>query len=250
MLWSAGAKPRILVPAGLWERLDARQRDTLLLHELAHLRRRDHWVRWIELLATALYWWNPVCWWARHELREAEEQCCDAWVLWAMPGSFRDYASALLEAVDFVSIRPSVPLLASGMGQFGHLKRRLTMLKQGNVARALTLDRFRRRLRRGSDSALDRADSGGGLQTANDLRKARDNGRRARGRLEPVDHPGRRREADRIEFQRSTTGAAARGSIGSGACNASRSGEDRHRSSPADAWLRVSPGCGARVSRP
>jgi hypothetical protein len=85
-----------------------------------------------------LYWWNPICWWARHELREAEEQCCDAWVMWALPGSFKKYASALLEAVEFVSVRPSAPLLASGMGQFGDLRRRLTMLKQGEVARALT----------------------------------------------------------------------------------------------------------------
>ncbi|HEX4794100.1 MAG TPA: M56 family metallopeptidase [Humisphaera sp.] len=142
MLWSAGFSPRVLVPSGLWERLDSAQRDTLLLHELAHLRRRDHWVRWLELLVTALYWWLPIVWWARHQMREAEEQCCDAWVLWAMPDSFRQYASALLEAVDFVSVRRSVPLLASGMGQFGHLRRRLTMLKQGDVARAMSWTGF------------------------------------------------------------------------------------------------------------
>ncbi len=142
MLWGIG-KARVLVPRELWGRLDRRQRHTLLVHELAHLRRRDHWVRYVELLATALYWWNPICWWARHELREAEEQCCDAWVMDMMPGAFREYAHALLEAVDFISAdggaprRDAVPTLASGMGQFGHLKRRLTMLKQGQVARAL-----------------------------------------------------------------------------------------------------------------
>jgi beta-lactamase regulating signal transducer with metallopeptidase domain len=138
MVWPAGKRAVVLVPSALWGRLDNHQRDTLLLHELAHLRRRDHWVRWFELIVTVLYWWNPICWWARHELREAEEQCCDAWVLWALPGSFKQYASALLEAVEFVSVRPSAPLLASGMGQFGDLRRRLTMLKQGEVARALS----------------------------------------------------------------------------------------------------------------
>jgi beta-lactamase regulating signal transducer with metallopeptidase domain len=145
MLWPIGRWPRLLIPRALWDRLDPIQRDTVLLHELAHWARRDHWVRWIELLATSLYWWLPACWWARRELRRAEEQCCDAWVLWAMPGTFHNYANALLEAVEFVSVRadrPSasiaVPALASGMGQFSDLKGRLTMLKHGNVSRALS----------------------------------------------------------------------------------------------------------------
>lgn len=145
MLWTAGTCARLLVPSALWQRLDEVQRDAVLLHELAHWARRDHWVRWIEIVATTLYWWLPPCWLARRELREAEEQCCDAWVLWALPGKFRHYANALLEAVEFISIRadrPSalnaVPALASGMGQFRHLKRRLAMLKNGNVSRALS----------------------------------------------------------------------------------------------------------------
>jgi beta-lactamase regulating signal transducer with metallopeptidase domain len=140
MLWGGfrgRGGTRVLVPERLWAELDASQRRTLLVHELAHLHRRDHWVRWIEVGATVLYWWDPMCWWTRQQLREAEEQCCDAWVLHLMPGSFRAYAEALLAAVEFISTagsvapRPeAVPALASGMGQFGHLKRRLTMLKQ------------------------------------------------------------------------------------------------------------------------
>lgn len=145
MLWAAGGPARLLVPAGLWERLDPDQRDTLLAHELAHLRRRDHWVRPLELLATALYWWHPAVWWARYELREAEEQCCDAWVVWSLPGSLRHYMNALLEAVEYVSegfdlsARPTTPALASGMGQFQHLKRRLLMMKHSNVIQTRSL---------------------------------------------------------------------------------------------------------------
>ena len=149
MLYALGRKPRLLIPEALWDRLDDNQQSSLLVHELAHLRRGDHRVRVLELLVTILYWWNPVAWWARRELREAEEQCCDAWVVWLMPGSARHYASALLEAVEFVSqqhhggsrnIRPhpSVPLLASGMGEFYRLRRRLIMIKTMRVTRKLT----------------------------------------------------------------------------------------------------------------
>src|SRR5262249_8559971 len=55
----------LLIPSALWERLTPDQRDALLVHELAHLRRRDHWVRLVEMAATCLYWWHPLVWWAR-----------------------------------------------------------------------------------------------------------------------------------------------------------------------------------------
>jgi beta-lactamase regulating signal transducer with metallopeptidase domain len=136
MLWAARL---LLLPAGLLDRLDAAGRRTLLAHELAHLRRRDHWVRLFELLVTALFWWHPVVWWARRELREAEEQCCDAWVLWALPASAKTYALALVETVDFLSeARPALPALASGMGHVHDLRRRVTMIMQGTTPRALT----------------------------------------------------------------------------------------------------------------
>src|SRR5262249_50397059 len=96
LLWALAGTARLLPPEALWNGLGDEQRATLLVHELAHLRRRDHWVRWLELLALGLYWWHPVVWWARHELREAEEQCCDAWVLWALPDAAESYARALV----------------------------------------------------------------------------------------------------------------------------------------------------------
>jgi len=138
MLWAFGRKARLLIPAGLWDRLDDGQRSTLLLHELAHYRRGDHWIRVLELLIAILFWWNPIAWWARHELREAEEQCCDAWVVWTLPRAARDYAIALMEAIDFVSAtRQGAPVLASPMGEFHDLKRRLLMIKQNTAPRAL-----------------------------------------------------------------------------------------------------------------
>jgi len=147
MIWPIGLRPRLLLPQGLLDRLTPEQGDTLLTHELAHLRRRDHWVRALELLVTGLYWWHPVVWWGRQAIREAEEECCDAWVMWVLPASSRAYASALMEALDFLagarlSARPlSGPLLpptACGLGQFQTLKRRLTMILTGTTPRALS----------------------------------------------------------------------------------------------------------------
>jgi beta-lactamase regulating signal transducer with metallopeptidase domain len=139
LLWALAGEARLLVPASLLERLTAEQWDTLLAHELAHLRRRDHWVRILELACLALYWWYPAVWWARRELREVEEQCCDAWVVWALPGAAGTYATALVEAVTYLSgARCALPLAASGIGPMRLLKRRLNMIMRGTTPRSLS----------------------------------------------------------------------------------------------------------------
>jgi beta-lactamase regulating signal transducer with metallopeptidase domain len=139
LLWALGKTPHLLLPAGLWERLGPDQQLTLLAHELAHLRRRDHWVRRLELVVAGLYWWHPVVWWAMHQLREAEEQCCDAWVVWALPEAAGAYATALVETVAFLSrTRSPLPVTASGIGHVQSLKRRLTMILRGTPPRALS----------------------------------------------------------------------------------------------------------------
>jgi hypothetical protein len=102
---------------------------TVLAHELAHFRRRDHWVRWFEALVLGIYWWHPVAWIARRQLQRAEEECCDAWVVWVLPDAATVYARTILETVDFLTTdyRPS-PVLASGLGPVHYLERRFEMI--------------------------------------------------------------------------------------------------------------------------
>jgi beta-lactamase regulating signal transducer with metallopeptidase domain len=139
MLWALGGAPRLLFPTRLLDLLDREQLDALFLHELAHYRRRDHWVRYLEMAVLILYWWHPAAWWACRELREAEEQCCDAWVVWALAGSSRAYATALVQTVAFFSqARSALPAAASGIGQARQLRRRLTMIMQGKTPRSLS----------------------------------------------------------------------------------------------------------------
>ena len=138
MVWCLGLRPFLILPAELWGRLDDSQRRTLLAHELAHLKRGDHWVRLFELAVTVTFWWLPVVWWVRKALREAEEQCCDAWVVWAFPEASRAYAETLVETVDFLSgDRSPVPAFASGIGRIHHLKRRLCMIMKGTTPHTL-----------------------------------------------------------------------------------------------------------------
>lgn len=129
MVWGVGPSTTLVLPSELDSILNRRELETLLLHELAHLKRRDHWVRLIELTAVILYWWNPVLWLCRRELRRREEECCDAWVVTTLPQESRDYARALVTCIDFVAgvPRPVAPG-ASAMGAAGLMKRRVEMI--------------------------------------------------------------------------------------------------------------------------
>ena len=139
LLWTLGSRPRLFLPSSLWHELSEDQQVALLAHELAHLKRRDHWVRYLELLVTALYWWHPVVWWACRQMREAEEECCDAWVVWALPATARAYAKALVATVDFLSeTGAALPMAASGIGQVRDLRRRLVMIMNGKTPRMLS----------------------------------------------------------------------------------------------------------------
>ena len=138
MLWAISWPTTIILPRALVSRLSPQQQLTLLAHELAHYYRRDHWVRWFEVLIVGLYWWHPVAWLARRQLQRAEEQCCDACVLWALPDAGHAYARAILETVDFLTTdcRPK-PVLASGLGPVHLLERRFEMILHTRPTRRL-----------------------------------------------------------------------------------------------------------------
>ena len=130
LVWASPfSRPRLLLPAELWRRLDPSQQDAVLTHELAHLKRRDHWVRWLEAVVLGIYWWNPVAWWARRELERTEEEACDAWVLSSQPKAASAYAETLVATTAFLSgVSLRLPPGASGVTNSLSLKRRLSML--------------------------------------------------------------------------------------------------------------------------
>ena len=79
------------------------------------------------------FWWNPVAWWARHQLRIAEESCCDELAVGTGRSCPKTYAKALLRVVSNASeprgFRPPLPASAAGgVGQTKQLERRIRMI--------------------------------------------------------------------------------------------------------------------------
>jgi beta-lactamase regulating signal transducer with metallopeptidase domain len=117
---------RLIWPAALEERLTPEGVQAVLLHELAHLRRRDHLVGWILLAAGCVWWWHPLFWWVRRRVMREAELACDAWVVAELPEARKDYAEALLE-VSKGPLPTPAPVLGA-LSERRELERRLIMV--------------------------------------------------------------------------------------------------------------------------
>ncbi|MEM7587330.1 MAG: M56 family metallopeptidase [Acidobacteriota bacterium] len=79
-------RPTIFLPEDLPRALTAEQLEHVLLHELAHVRRRDTWIAAACTAIATAYWFHPCVWWAHWRLRTLREQCCDQTVARALDG--------------------------------------------------------------------------------------------------------------------------------------------------------------------
>ncbi|KQS26854.1 M56 family metallopeptidase [Dyadobacter sp. Leaf189] len=70
-------KPVVLVPMGMLAGMPTAQVEAILLHELAHIRRRDYLVNLIQIFCENIYCFNPALLWISYLIREEREHCCD-----------------------------------------------------------------------------------------------------------------------------------------------------------------------------
>jgi beta-lactamase regulating signal transducer with metallopeptidase domain len=133
LVWALG-RAELWWPVELSGGLSQEAVSCLVLHELAHIKRRDHWVGRLELLAGCVWWWNPLYWYVCHQLRENAELACDGWVVGTRPAARRAYGEALLAVCECLSGRPApLPSLGIGTGGRQFLERRLTMILRERI---------------------------------------------------------------------------------------------------------------------
>lgn len=116
-------RPLILVPAGCLTGLDPAGLEALLVHELAHIRRRDYLVNLLQSLVECLLFYHPGVWWISRRMRLEREACCDD----AAVHHCRDplhYAETLNRLDDLRTLIPSLAQEATG----GTLMLRITRL--------------------------------------------------------------------------------------------------------------------------
>jgi beta-lactamase regulating signal transducer with metallopeptidase domain len=91
--------PVLVLPRGTLAVLEPAQLQQVLLHELAHVRRRDLLWGWLPEVARAVWWFNPVAWWVAAQVRLERELACDQLALAHGGASAADYAETLVRVV-------------------------------------------------------------------------------------------------------------------------------------------------------
>jgi len=100
-------RPVILLPAASLSGLSPLQLELILAHELAHIRRYDHWMNVFQLAVETLLFYHPAVWWVSGCVRADREQCCDDLAV-AVCGNRVAYARALATIEELRSL--PVPL--------------------------------------------------------------------------------------------------------------------------------------------
>jgi bla regulator protein blaR1 len=87
-------KPIILIPLGMCSSLSAEQLETIFLHEIMHIRRKDYLINLLQIIVEAIYFFNPFVWIVSGIMKREREHCCDDAVV-QLHGNAKEYARAL-----------------------------------------------------------------------------------------------------------------------------------------------------------
>ncbi len=117
----------VLLPRGLIEQLDAAELKQIVLHEAAHLARRDDWTNLFARLWGAAFALHPLVWFVLRQVEQEREAACDDWVV-ARTGQPRGYAECLVRVSELVGTSRSGVLAAGVMGGRSRLGSRVGSL--------------------------------------------------------------------------------------------------------------------------
>jgi bla regulator protein BlaR1 len=130
-------RPVLLWPASISGQLTEAHTESIVAHELCHVRRRDNLTATLHMFVESLFWFHPAVWWLGNRLVEDRERACDE----AVVESGREpqvYAESILKVCEFCveSPLPCVPGVSGA-----DLKRRIASIMSHRPARALSLGR-------------------------------------------------------------------------------------------------------------
>jgi beta-lactamase regulating signal transducer with metallopeptidase domain len=122
-------RPRILLCKSTVELTD-KQLEYILLHELAHFKRRDGFVNYLLIVLQIIHWFNPLLWFCFECIRQDMEAAADEKVLNILDNNeYKEYGAALLAVLE--SFRPSMytPKLIGMVDNKKNMKKRIKLIK-------------------------------------------------------------------------------------------------------------------------
>jgi bla regulator protein blaR1 len=127
------ARPILLWPAGMSARLSDEQIESIVAHEVCHVRARDNAAAVLHMAVEAVFWFHPFVWWIGARLVDERERACDEDVVLSGREA-QAYAEGILKVCRFQLASP-LPCVAGVTGS--DLRRRITDIMQRSPGDAL-----------------------------------------------------------------------------------------------------------------
>jgi len=124
-------KPVIVIAPPLLTSLDAGELDRVLIHEWAHVQRRDDLVQLLQVMVRIVAGWHPAVWWIDRRLHLEREIACDELTV-AITGSPKTYAACLVKLAGLRGAEQA-PLAAPALFRAPGLRARVTKLLSGRA---------------------------------------------------------------------------------------------------------------------
>ena len=123
-------RPIFLLPEGIETKLDNAGLTHIMMHELAHYKRKDILLYSMISFFQILHWFNPVLWYSLSRMRQDIEIACDATVLKYLEDSDRrNYAATIISSLECLRNNAFlVPPMASISGGNAQIKKRIKMI--------------------------------------------------------------------------------------------------------------------------
>jgi bla regulator protein blaR1 len=130
-------KPLVVIPSWTMQELSTLELNAILLHELAHLRRRDDWTNLVQKIVGALLFFHPAVWWIEKKLALEREMACDDLVLAETHNtSPRVYAECLVSLAEKSFLRRGIALAQAAVDRLRQVSLRVTQILDVNRPRA------------------------------------------------------------------------------------------------------------------
>jgi beta-lactamase regulating signal transducer with metallopeptidase domain len=119
--------PVVVVPPWVLDELSASELNQVLLHEMAHLDRRDGWTNLAQQIIKAVFFFHPAVWWIESKVSLEREMACDDAVL-AETESPRAYAECLQHLAERTLLRRGLALVQAVLGRVRQTSMRVAQI--------------------------------------------------------------------------------------------------------------------------
>ncbi len=124
-------EPLVVIPAWAMKELSTAELNSILIHELAHLRRRDDWTNLAQQVLKALLFFHPAVWWIENKLALEREMACDDAVL-AATANPKGYAQCLVALAEKSFMRRGLAMAQAAVNRIHQTSLRVSQILDVN----------------------------------------------------------------------------------------------------------------------